>query len=100
MAFGLTTYVSRCWLPFTAQGSLPAAGQALPDGLLPAGFLQKVFNSLHVRWPPFPSFLAQSPFQLATPALHNFVINEPFEVQETIRTQLWACCKPSQSWKR
>jgi len=23
----------------------------------------KVFNSLHVRWPPFPSFLAQSPFQ-------------------------------------
>lgn len=61
MAFGLTTYVSRCWLPFTAQGSLPAAGQALPGGLLPAGFLRKVFNSLHVRWPPFPSFLAQPP---------------------------------------
>ena len=60
MAFGLTTYVSRCRLPFTAQGSLPAAGQALPGGLLPARFLRKVFSSLHVRWPPFPSFLAQS----------------------------------------
>ena len=62
MAFGLTTYVSRCRLPFTAQGLLPAAGQALPDGLSPAGLLRKVFNSPHVRWPPFPSFLAQSPF--------------------------------------
>jgi hypothetical protein len=61
MAFGLTAYVSRCRLPFTAQGSLPAAGQALPDGLSPAGFLRKVFNSLHARCPPFPSFLAQSP---------------------------------------
>ena len=61
MAFGLTTYVSRCRLPFTAQGLLPAAGQALPDGLSPAGLLRKVFNSPHVRWPPFPSFLAQSP---------------------------------------
>jgi len=39
MAFELTTYVSRRRLPFTAQGSLPAAGQALPDGLPPAGFL-------------------------------------------------------------
>ena len=64
MAFGLTTYVSRCRLPFTAQGLLPAAGQALPDGLSPAGLLRKVFNSPHVRWPPFPSFLAQSPFFL------------------------------------
>jgi hypothetical protein len=61
MAFGLAAYVSRCWLPVTAQGWLPGAGQALLDGLLPAGLLQKVFNSLHVRWPPFPSFLAQSP---------------------------------------
>lgn len=31
--------------------------------LLPARFRQKVFNSRHVRWPPFPSFLAQSPFR-------------------------------------
>jgi hypothetical protein len=36
MAFGLAVYVSRCWLPFTAQDSLPAAGQALLGGLLPA----------------------------------------------------------------
>ena len=61
MAFGLTAYVSRCWLPAIAQGSLPAAGQAFPGGHSPAGLQQKVFNSLHVRWPPFPSFLAQSP---------------------------------------
>ena len=38
MAFGLAAYVSRGWLPFLAQDSLPAAGQALPDGLPPAGF--------------------------------------------------------------
>ena len=62
MASGMMPYVSRCRLPVTAQGSLPGAGQALPDGLLPAGFLRKVFNSLHVRRPPFPSFLAQSPY--------------------------------------
>jgi len=61
MAFGLTAYVSRCWLPAIAQGSLPAAGQAFPGRHSPAGLRQKVFNSLHVRWPPFPSFLAQSP---------------------------------------
>ena len=60
MAFGLAAHVSRCWLPVTAQGWLPGAGQALLGGLSPAGLLQKVFNSLHVRWPPFPSFLAQS----------------------------------------
>ena len=61
MAFGLAAYVSRCRLPFTAQGWLPGARQAFLGGLSPARFLQKVFNSLHVRWPPFPSFLAQSP---------------------------------------
>jgi hypothetical protein len=66
MAFRLAAYVSRCWLPVTAQGWLPGAGQALLDGLSPAGLLQKVFNSLHVRWPPFPSFLAQSRFSVPT----------------------------------
>jgi hypothetical protein len=40
MAFGLAAYVSRCWLPVTAQGSLPGAGQALLDGLSPAGLRQ------------------------------------------------------------
>jgi hypothetical protein len=38
MASGLAAYVSRCWSPFTAQGSLPGAGQALLGGLSPAGF--------------------------------------------------------------
>ncbi len=61
MAFGLAAYVSRCWSPVTAQGSLPGAGQALPGGLSPAGLRQKVFNSPHVGCPPLPSFLAQSP---------------------------------------
>ena len=37
MAFGLAAYVSRCWLPVTAQGWLPGAGQALLGGLSPAG---------------------------------------------------------------
>ena len=38
MAFGLAAYVSRCWLPVTAQDWLPGAGQALLGGLVPAGF--------------------------------------------------------------
>ena len=33
MAFGLAVYASRCELPRPTQNSLPAAGQALPDGL-------------------------------------------------------------------
>ena len=37
MAFGLAAYVSRCWLPVIAQGSLPGAGRALLGGLPPAG---------------------------------------------------------------
>jgi hypothetical protein len=66
---------SIAWLPgslptyhvtvsrLTAQGSLPGAGQALLGGLSPAGLQRKVSNSLHVRCPPFPSFLARSPFR-------------------------------------
>jgi hypothetical protein len=38
-AFGIAAYVSRWRLPALAQGLLPGAGQALPDGLLPARFL-------------------------------------------------------------
>jgi hypothetical protein len=60
MAFGLAVYVSRCWSPVTAQDWLPAAGQALPGGLLPAELLQKVFNSLHVPVPLLQACLAQS----------------------------------------
>ena len=33
MAFGLAVYASQCGLPRPTQNSLPAAGQALPDGL-------------------------------------------------------------------
>ena len=44
MAFGLAAYVSRCWLPVTAQGWLPGAGQALLGGLSPAGLLTKGFQ--------------------------------------------------------
>lgn len=33
MAFGLAVYASWCELPRPTQNSLPAAGQALPDGL-------------------------------------------------------------------
>ena len=60
MAFGLAAYVSPVDYPTLAQGSLPGAGQALLDGLLPAGFLQKVSDSHHGHPPPFPSFLAQT----------------------------------------
>ncbi|MGO9111037.1 MAG: hypothetical protein ACLP9L_17580, partial [Thermoguttaceae bacterium] len=42
----------RTVIRLTAQGWLPGAGQALPDGLSSAEFLQKVFNSHHVRLPP------------------------------------------------
>ena len=44
MAFGLAVYASRCRLPFIAQDSLPGAGQALLDGLLPARSQHKVSN--------------------------------------------------------
>jgi hypothetical protein len=44
MAFGLAVYASRCRLPFIAQDSLPGAGQALLDGLLPARSQYKVSN--------------------------------------------------------
>jgi len=64
---------SIAWLPgspptyratvirLTAQGWLPGAGQALPDGLSPAEFLQKVFNSLHVGYPPSSKLLGTIP---------------------------------------
>jgi hypothetical protein len=41
-AFGLAVYASPPGLPHSTQDSLPAAGQALLDGLEPAGLLRKV----------------------------------------------------------
>ena len=46
----------RAGCPATTQDSLPAAGQALPDGLLPAGFLRKVSECFLTSHPPSPSF--------------------------------------------
>jgi hypothetical protein len=43
--------------PITTQDSLPAAGQALPGGLLPTGFLRKVSELHPTSHPPFPSLL-------------------------------------------
>jgi hypothetical protein len=40
--------------PATTQDSLPAAGQALPDGLSPAGFLRKVSKLLPYIFSSFP----------------------------------------------
>src|SRR6516225_7462648 len=48
MAFGLAAYASPGELPHTTQGSLPAVGQTLLDGLLPAGSLRKVSECLHL----------------------------------------------------
>jgi hypothetical protein len=48
MAFGIAVYASQWRLPDTTQDSLPGAGQALPDGLSPAGLQQKVSSSHHV----------------------------------------------------
>ena len=50
MAFGLAVYASQDWLPSTTQDSLPAAGQALPDGLSTRRVPSKGFKavSLHL----------------------------------------------------
>ncbi len=45
MAFGLAVYASQCWLPSPTQDSLPAAGQALPDGLSTRKVPMKGFRS-------------------------------------------------------
>jgi hypothetical protein len=48
MAFGLTVYASPGGLPHMTQDSLPAVGQTLLDGLLPAGSQRKVSECLHL----------------------------------------------------
>ncbi len=50
----------RTGYPRTTQHSLPAAGQALPDGLSTRRIPMKSFRVVNTSHPPFPSFLAQS----------------------------------------
>ena len=45
----------------TTQDSLPAAGQALPDGLATRRVPTKGFRAIYMAHPPFPSFVAQGP---------------------------------------
>src|ERR1700679_2811273 len=45
MAFGLAVYASQCGLPRPTQNSLPATGQALPDGLSTRKVPMKGFGS-------------------------------------------------------
>ncbi len=50
MAFGLAVYASQAGSPRTTQDSLPAAGQALPDGVFTRRVPTKSFRvvSLHL----------------------------------------------------
>ena len=57
MAFRLAVYASPRRLPCSTQDSLPVAGQALPDGLLPARFQRKVSEGFVTSHPPPPSLL-------------------------------------------
>ena len=50
----------RTGYPHTTQDSLPAAGQALPDGLSTRKTPAKGVKAANPSHPPFPSFLAQS----------------------------------------
>lgn len=60
MAFGLAVYASPDALPRTTQDSLPAAGQALPDGLPTRKVPMKGFRSASYISSPFPKLrLAQ-----------------------------------------
>src|SRR5262245_22756010 len=56
MAFGLAVYASPPGLPQPTQDSLPAVGQTLLGGLLPAGFQRKVSECFVTSHPPSPSF--------------------------------------------
>ena len=57
MAFGLAVYASQCALPRPTQDSLPAAGQALPDGLSTRKVPMKGFRFASYISSPFPKLL-------------------------------------------
>ncbi len=60
MAFGLAVYASPSELPNPTQNSLPAAGQALPDGLSTRRIPMKGFRFVDYISSPFPKLcLAQ-----------------------------------------
>ena len=56
MAFGLAVYASRRGLPRSTQNSLPAAGQALPDGLSTRKVPLKGFRSVSYISSSLPKF--------------------------------------------
>ena len=56
MAFGLAVYASQCGLPRPTQNSLPAAGQALPDGLSTRKVPMKGFRSVSYISSSLPKF--------------------------------------------
>jgi len=74
MAFGLAVYASQSGLPSTTQDSLPAAGQALPDGLSTRRVPTKGFKdaSLHAH-PPLPS-LAWRNVMNSLPAVQGLIL--------------------------
>ena len=55
--------------PPGTQDSLPAAGQALPGGLGPAGFLREVSECVLTSHPPLPSLLGAMPHSGQRPGL-------------------------------
>jgi hypothetical protein len=57
MAFGLAVYASQCRLPDPTQDSLPAAGQALPDGLFTRKVPMKGFRFASYISSSFPKLL-------------------------------------------
>lgn len=60
MAFGLAVYASQYGLPRPTQNSLPAAGQALPDGLSTRKVPMKGFRSVSYISSSPPKFLGAS----------------------------------------
>ena len=63
-ASDLAVYASQGWSPPTTQDSLPAAGQALPDGIgYPQGSIER-FRAF--RLSSFPNFLVTSRFSYLT----------------------------------
>ena len=98
MAFGLAVYASRCQLPFTAQDSLPGAGQALLDGLYPQGPITR-FQIMSCDFSPCPSFLAQPECALGASRVRlgsswvdsRFSVGSPPPRKPVETRRIWLC---------